>query len=77
MAALKSLNITKTQITLSDLAENLNNPSLKEVFLSSVENEEDILEKGFILKGRMPGCNIYLDTSFTTDVFGNSLKPIF
>lgn len=77
MPDLESLNITKTQITLSDLVENLNNPSLKEVFLSSGEDEENILENGFILKERMPNCSIYLDTSFTTDVFDKPVKPIY
>ena len=48
-----------------------------EVFLSSEENEENILEKAFILKERMPNCDIYLDTCFTTDAFGNPEKPIF
>ncbi len=77
MQNLESLNITKTEITLSHLCENLNNQNLKEVFISSEENEENILEKAFILKGRMPNCNIYLDTCFTTDAFGNPEKPIF
>ncbi|WP_139256897.1 hypothetical protein [Flavobacterium granuli] len=77
MKDLKSLNITKTKITLSDLCENLNNQNLRELFLSSEETEENILEKGFLMKERMPNCNIYLDTSFTTDVSGKAIKPIF
>ena len=77
MESLESLNITKTEITLSHLCENLNNQSLKEVFISSEENEENILEKAFILKELMPNCDIYLDTCFTTDAFGNPEKPIF
>lgn len=77
MMNLKSLNITKTKITLSDLCENLNNQNLREIFLSSEDTEENILEKGFIMKERMPECNIYLDTSFITDVFNNPIKPIF
>jgi hypothetical protein len=72
MKSLESLNITKTKITLTDLSEQLNNQSLKEVFLDSEENEENILENAFILKERMPNCNIYLDTS---DSIGE--KPIF
>lgn len=79
MKALESLNITRTQITLSDLCEQLNNQSLKEVFLDSNDDdtEESILEKAYVLKDRMPNCNIYLDCSNSTDVFGNSEKPIF
>jgi hypothetical protein len=77
MECLKSLNITKTQIRLTDLCEELNNQSLKEVFLDSTENEENILEKAFILKERMPNCDIYLDTSDTIDAFGIKEKPIF
>jgi len=77
MESLESLNITLTKITLTDLYDHLNNQSLKEVFLSSEENEENLLEKAFALKERMPNCNIYLDTCFTTDDFGNSEKPIF
>lgn len=77
MKSLESLNITKTSITLTDLCENLNNQSLKEVFLDSEENEENIEEKGFILKERMPNCNVYLNCSDAIDVFGNKEKPIF
>jgi len=72
MHKLESLNVTKTSITLTDLYESLNNESLKEVFLDSEENEEDILEKAFVLKQRMPNCDIYLDTSDT-----HNEKPIF
>jgi hypothetical protein len=77
MMSLKSLNITKTKITLSDLCENLNNQNLREIFLSSEATEENIVEKGFIMKERMPECNIYLDTSFVTDIFDNPIRPIF
>ena len=77
MESLVSLNITKTNITLTDLCEGLNNQSLKEVFLSSEEDEKDINGKAHILKERMPNCDIYLDTSFTTDAFGNPENPIF
>jgi hypothetical protein len=77
MESLESLNITKTKITLADLSEHLNNQTLKEVFLSSQENEQNILENAYILKERMPNCNMYLDTCFTTDAFGNPEKPIF
>lgn len=77
MKSLVSLNITHTKITLTDLYESLNNQSLKEVFLNSEDDEENIEEKAFLLKERMPNCNVYLDTSFKTDVFGNSVKPIF
>jgi hypothetical protein len=77
MESLESLNITKTNITLTDLCELLNNQSLKEVFLDSEENEENILDKAFILKQRMPNCNIYLDTCFTTNILGNPIDPIF
>lgn len=77
MKSLQSLNITKTKITLSDLCESLDNQSIKEVFISSEDNEENIEEKAYVLKERMPNCNVYLDTSFKTDVFDNPIKPIF
>jgi hypothetical protein len=77
MECLESLNITKTKITLTDLCENLNNQHLKEVFLSSEEDEKDIEEKGYILKERMPNCNIYLDTCFKEISIGNINDPIF
>ena len=76
MVSLQSLNITKTEITLTDLCENLNNQSLKEVFLDSEHDEESILEMAIILKERMPDCNFYLNSSSATDVFGNPIKPI-
>ena len=63
MQHLERLNITKTKITLTDLYEHLDNQSLKEVFLDSEDNEENMLEKAIVLKERMPNCNIYLDTS--------------
>lgn len=78
MNSLGSLNLTKTNITLKDLCENLNNQSLKEVFLdSNNESEENILEMAYELKQRMPNCNVYLDCSNSTDVFGVKEKPIF
>lgn len=77
MKHLETLNITKTRITLSDLCEHLNNQNLKTVFLDAEENEKDILEKGLILKEKMPNCNIYLNCSDAIDAFGNKEKPIF
>ncbi|PHR12778.1 MAG: hypothetical protein COA40_07825 [Aequorivita sp.] len=79
MPHLERLNITRTQITLSHLCESLNNQNLKEVFLDSEENEteEEILEMGFILKERMPNCNIYLDVSHTEYTSGYPEKPIY
>lgn len=77
MPFIERLNITLTSISLTDLCEHLNNQNLKEVFLSSEEDEKKIEEKGFILKERMPNCNIYLDCSETSDVFGNPEKPIY
>lgn len=79
MESLETLNITKTAIKLTDLTETLNNQSLKEVFLDSISNdtEENILEKGFILKERMPNCEIYLDCSYATNAFGRQETPIF
>lgn len=77
MESLKSLDITKTQITLTDLCFNLNNQSLKEVFLDSDDTDENVLEKAFVLKERMPNCNIYLDSCFSTNTNGISIKPIF
>lgn len=72
MQHLERLNITKTKITLTDLYEYLDNQSLKEVFLDSEDNEENILEKAIVLKERMPNCNIYLDTSHS-----DNENPIF
>lgn len=77
MQTLERLNITLTKITLSDLCENLNNQSLKEVFVSSEEDEKNIEEKGFILKERMPNCNVYLDASFNEYGEGIPEEPIF
>jgi hypothetical protein len=80
MESLESLNITKTSITLKDLCKYLNNQSLKEVFLDSIEDidtEESILEKAYVLKQRLPNCNIYLDTSYRTDASGSAVDPIF
>ena len=77
MKSLESLNVTKTKITLQDLCECLNNQNLKEVFLDSEDEEKNLEEKAFILKERMPNCDIYLDCSDSTDVFGNQEKPIF
>ncbi len=77
MQHLETLNILKTEITLADLCENLNNQNLKTVFVSSEENEENIDGKAFLLKERMPKCDIYLDTYYLTDAFGNAEKPIF
>lgn len=77
MHHLESLNITKTSITLTHLCQHLNNPKLKEVFLSSAPDDGNVEEKGFYLKERMPDCNVYIDTSFVTDVFGNTISPIF
>jgi hypothetical protein len=59
MQHLESLNIINSEITLSDLCENLNNQNLKTVCVSSKDNEENIAEKGFLLKERMPKCDIY------------------
>lgn len=77
MNHLESLNLDRTQITLTDLCEHLDNQNLKEVFVSSDEDEENITEKAFILKSKMPNCDVYLNCSHATDVFGNKLKPIF
>ena len=77
MEDLEILNITKSEITLSDLCENLNNQNLKTVFISTDDEEIDIDEKAIILKERMPNCNIYLNCSYTTDAFGNIIQPIF
>ena len=77
MKSLESLNVTKTKITLQDLCDGLNNQNLKEVFLDSEEEEKNLEEKAFILKERMPNCDVYLDCSYSTDVFGNREKPIF
>lgn len=77
MKDLKSLDITRTAISLSDLCEKLNNQSLRQVFVSADEEADNITEIGFILKERMPNCDFYLNTSFTTTVFDSPIKPIF
>ncbi|UFK98562.1 hypothetical protein [Kaistella faecalis] len=77
MQELEILNITRTPITLDDLCDYLENPNLKEVFVDSEDSEEAVLEKGLILKEKMPGCNVYLNCSHSTNVFGNFEKPIF
>lgn len=60
MKFLENLNVSKTQITLTDLCENLNNQSLQEVCLNEEAAEENIEEKLAILKKRMPNCEITL-----------------
>src|SRR5690606_23320025 len=77
MQELEILNMTRTPITLDDLCDYLENPNLKEVFVDSEDSEEAVLEKGLILKEKMPGCNVYLNCSHSTNVFGNFEKPIF
>lgn len=77
MDHLESLNLDRTQITLTDLCEQLDNKNLKKVYISSDEDEENIEEKAFVLKSKMPNCDVYLNCSHTTDVFGNKQKPIF
>ncbi|PQJ74619.1 hypothetical protein [Polaribacter gangjinensis] len=77
MPKLESLNVTKTKITLSDLCDSLDTQSLKEVFLDSEEDEKSLLEKGFLLKERMPNCAIYVNCSSSDDTFGSKVKPIF
>lgn len=77
MDHLESVNLDRTQITLTDLCEQLDNQNLKKVFISSAGNEENIAEKAFLLKSKMPNCDVYLNCSHTTDVFGNEQKPIF
>jgi len=77
MPQLESLNITRTKITLTDLCDSLNNQSLKEVFLDTEDDEKSLLEKGFMLKERMPNCAIYVNSSSSDDAFGGKIKPIF
>ena len=60
MKFLENLNVSKTQITLTDLAENLNNQNLKEVGLDGEEDEENRAKNLSILKERMPNCEIIL-----------------
>lgn len=60
MKYLESLNVTRTAITLSDLYDHLHNPSLKEVYLNSPENEENAKKSLSALKERMPNCEIHL-----------------
>jgi hypothetical protein len=47
------------------------------VFLDSEEDEKNMEGKVYILKERMPNCNIYLDCSDANDVFGKPEKPVF
>lgn len=61
MKRIEILNVTKTKIILTDLCENLNNPTLKEVELNAEDNEENIEKKLLILKERMPHCEITLN----------------
>ncbi|WP_175620831.1 hypothetical protein [Chryseobacterium schmidteae] len=77
MENLQMLNITGTAITLDDLCEYFNNQSLREVFIDSDHNEDEISAKAAILKIKVPNCKIYLNCSHSTDVFDISNKPIF
>ncbi len=58
-----------------DLGRHLDNQTLIEVFFSSAPDDGDVEEKALILKEKMPGCNFYMDTSFTTDVFKIQSPP--
>lgn len=77
MVNLKILNITRTEITLADLCEYLENQGLREIFIDSDENEDEVSAKAAILKIKVPNCKIYLNCSHSTDVFDKPEKPIF
>ncbi|HEX7870586.1 MAG TPA: hypothetical protein VF455_10790 [Chryseobacterium sp.] len=77
MVNLQMLNITRTVITLDDLCEYLDNQSLREIFIDSDENEDEVSAKAAILKIKVPNCKIYLNCSHSTDVFDKPEKPIF
>ncbi|MCX8524305.1 leucine-rich repeat domain-containing protein [Chryseobacterium formosus] len=77
MENLKMLNITGTAITLADLCECLDNQSLREIFIDSDENEDEISAKENILKSRIPNCKVYLNCSNPSDVFDVPNKPIY
>lgn len=77
MENLQMLNITRTAIILDDLCEYLDNQSLREIFIDSDENEDEISVKANILKSKIPNCRVYLNCSNPTDVFDIPNKPIF
>ncbi|MBD8082336.1 hypothetical protein [Chryseobacterium caseinilyticum] len=77
MQNLKRLDITRTEITLADLCEFLDNTNLLKIFIDSDETEEEIMAMASILKAKVPNCSIYLNCCHSTDVFGTSNKPIF
>ncbi|MCX8531897.1 hypothetical protein [Chryseobacterium luquanense] len=77
MENLQKLNITCTEITLTDLCEYLDNQSLREIFIDSDENEDEVSAKAAILKIKVPDCKIYLNCSHSTDFFDKPEKPIF
>ncbi|WP_027376533.1 hypothetical protein [Kaistella palustris] len=60
MKNLETLDISKTQITLTDLCEDLNNQSLKQVCLNEDEDEENVEGKLAVMRERMPNCEIIL-----------------
>jgi Leucine-rich repeat (LRR) protein len=54
------LDISKTEITLDDLASLYNLQNLKELHISAEESKENILEKISILKQVLPHCTVYV-----------------
>lgn len=77
MKNLEELNLTRTQITLNDLCEYLDSQSLREIFIDSDENEDEVSERARILKSKISNCKVYLNCSDPTDVFDVPTKPIF
>lgn len=55
------LDISKTEITLADVAALSNLQNLKELYLSSEESEEYIVEKCNMLNQVLPICLIYVN----------------
>jgi Leucine-rich repeat (LRR) protein len=55
------LDISKTEITLDDLASLYNLQNLKELHISAEESKENILEKISILKKQLPNCLIHVN----------------
>ena len=58
---LEYIDLSKTEITLEDLASSSNLQNLKELHISAEESKENIVEKISILKKQLPNCFIHVN----------------
>ncbi len=58
---LEYIDLSKTEITLEDLASSSNLQNLKELHISAEESKGNIVEKISILKKQLPNCFIHVN----------------